>query len=452
MKYDFDLIVIGSGAGGSVGADFAANLGKKVAVFEKEKVGGECPNWACVPTKALLSVADTLEHIKFAGKFGVSVTGTTIHYQKIKAWKNLVVSRTGAAEGEEAFKNAGITLIKERAWFLSPHEVEAGGKTYSAKNFLIATGTEVLVPPIPGLKETGFSTFKEAVDFDHLPKSIFILGGGAVGLEFTQIFSTFGSEVYLAEALPSLMAREDKEVGELSADLFERAGVKVLTGTKVMEVRKAGHKKIVSFEIGGHLDKVEVDEILLASGKKPVLDIELEKAGVEYNPKQIKVNEFLLTTTPNIYAAGDIVGPYQFTHTGNYQSYIAANNIFNSKKIKLDYSAVPRCVFTSPEIAAVGLTEKEALEKKIKIKKAIVPISILGRANTSEEFDGFVKVVTDEKGILIGASIVAPSAGEMIHELTLAIKLKANASDVAEMIHAYPTFSEAIKIACANVE
>lgn len=452
MNNDFDLIVIGSGAGGSVAAHQAARAGKKVAVFEKGDVGGECPNWACVPTKAILTAAEYYDAAKIAGKFGIKVSELSFDYPKIRDYKNQVVSRTGAAHGEESFKEEGVTLIKEKATFVSPNEVEAGGKNYSADYFLLATGTDVAVPPIPGLAESGYITFRQAVDFDHLPESIFIMGGGPIGCEFAQIFSTFGSKVYLVDVLPVLLAREEKEIGQLLQALFEHRGVNVVVGANVKKVEKNADKKVIHYEKDGQERSIEVDELLVATGKKPVLDLGLEKAGVTIDKKGVPVNEFLQTNVSHIYAAGDIVGPFQFTHTGNYQSHVAVTNMFSENKIKPDYSVVPRCVFADPEVASVGITEAMAVEKGIKIKKAIVPISILGRANTTDQFDGFVKVITDENDLLIGGAIVSPSAGEMIHELALAMKLKAKAIDVAEMIHAYPTFSEAIKIACANIE
>lgn len=451
-SYDFDLIVIGSGAGGSVGAHHAASLGKKVAVFEREAVGGECPNFACVPTKALLTAAEMLWTAHEAKQFGIKIDNIGFDYREVKGWKDLVVSRTGAAHGEEAFKESGVTLIKSQASLKGPHEVEADGKTYSAEFILLASGTEVFIPPIEGLESSGYITFRQAVDFEKLPKRIFILGGGPIGCEFSQAFSIFGAQVYLVDTLPRLLSRDEKEASELVAALFDNAGVKVLTGCNVKKIVKNENDKTIYYDLDGKEGVITVDEVLVATGKKPFLDFGLEAVGVAHDKKSVTVNEYLQTNIPNIYAAGDIVGPYLFTHTGNYQSFIAANNMFSEKKIKPDYTVVPRCTFTIPEVASVGITEEEALKKGIKIKKGLVPTSILGRANTSNEFDGFVKVVTDENGLILGACIVAPRAGEMIHELALAMKLKAKASDVAEMIHAYPTFSEAVKIACANVE
>ncbi len=457
-KHDYDLIVIGSGAGGSVGAHYAASLGKKVAIFEKGKIGGECPNFACVPTKALLQVSEILETIKNSHTFGISVKNASYDYEAIHRRKNLVVGRTGAASGKQAFEKAGIHLIPHKATFISPFEIEAFGITFSAHKFIVATGSSVFIPNISGLDKTGYITFKEAVDLKDPPQSIFIVGGGAVACEFAQIFSTFGTKVIIA-ARSTILSNEDREVIDLVTALFENKGISVLNGVTVDAVEKKNNppagragKKSVSIVYGGKHETVEVDEILIATGKTPILDIGLDKAKVRTNHTGILVNRYLQTTQPHIYAAGDVVGPYLFTHSGEYQSYIASHNAFSRNKIAVDYRAVPRCVFIAPEVAAVGLTEVDAIKKGIKTKKGLAAISILGRANTSDEFDGFVKVITDKKGVLIGASIVAPRAGEIIHELTLAINLRVKAEVLARMIHAYPTYSEAIKIACSNLQ
>lgn len=451
-KYDFDLAIIGSGAGGSVGAHHAVSLGKKVAIFERSDIGGECPNWACVPTKALLSAAQYYQKAKDGSAYGVNVKDIDLNYSNVKKWKDLVVSRTGTAHGAESFKHEHIKLIRSSAKLVDKHHIHAGRDVYSAKNILLATGSDVAVPPIEGLKESGYITFRDAVDFTKLPKSIFILGGGPIGCEFGQAFATFGSEVIIADVFERLLFREDKEVGELIQALFESRGIKILTGIKVIKVEKKGDKRVVHYSKGDTNHTVEVEEILVAAGKRPVLDFDPEKAGIKVDKGHITVNRYLQTNIDNIYAAGDIVGPYLFTHTGYYQSYIAVNNIFSRNKIKPDYDVVPRCVFTEPEIASVGITEQQAIEDGIRIKKGIIPISILGRANTSNEFDGFIKVITDKEKRIIGACIIAPHAGEMIHELALAIKLKVKSDVIADMLHAYPTFSEGIKIACSSVE
>lgn len=451
-KYDYDLIVIGSGAGGSVGAHFARSLNKKVAIFEKEFIGGECPNIGCVPTKALLHAAHVYETVLGAANYGTEVKGVSFNYEKVKAWRDLVVDRTGVHHGEESFKEDGIDLFKGEAQFINSHEIECRGKHYSARYFLVATGSSVFIPPVPGLEETGYITFREAIDFTKLPESVFILGGGAIGCEFAQVFSSFGSKVIIGDLLPKLLAKEDAEVSELVQALFENRGVKVLTGIEVLKIEKAGGKKRIHYKLGKEEHSVSADEILVATGKRPNIGFAPEKAGIKVDHGHIKVNSELQTSCKNIFAAGDVVGPWLFTHTGYYQSYLAVNNMFLHKKIKQDFEATPRCVFTYPEVASVGLSEHEANERGIKTKKGMCAVSLLGRANTSNELDGFIKVVTDKKGTIIGGAIISTNAGEMIHELTLAVKLRLNASVLANMLHAYPTYSEGIKIACSNLE
>lgn len=451
-KFDYDLIILGSGAGSSVGAHYGASLGKKVAIFEKAEIGGECPNWACVPTKAMLYCAKVYETVKNSKAYGTDAENIKFDFAAMKKWKDLVVSRTGAAHGEESFHEDNIDLIKEKARFINAHEVEAGGKIYSAKYFLIATGSSSFVPPITGLKEVGYVTFKEALDLPQIPKSIFILGGGAVGCEFAQIFSTLGSKVTIADSLDKLLFREDQEVSNLVQALFENRGIEVLTGINVSKVEKKGEKNTIYYQKGDYHHTLDTEQILVSTGKKPVLDFDPDKAGVKIEEGKLNINKHLQTNVSHIFAAGDVIGPYLFTHTGYYQSYVATNNMFSHNKIKADYSVVPRCVFIDPEVTSVGITEVQAKEKGIKTKKGIAALAILGRANTSNEFDGFFKVITDNKETIIGAAIVAPHAGEIIHELALAIKLKVKAKVLADMMHAYPTFSEGIKIACSSLE
>lgn len=450
--YDYDLIVIGSGSGGGVAAHMAVRKDKKVAIIEDGKIGGECPNFGCVPTKALLKSADVFKTAKEGAEYGVRATSVNVNYSQVKKWKDLAVKRTGTSEGERAFAAEDIAVIKGHAHFLSPHEVSVDRKRYTAKKFLIATGTSDFVPPIDGLKKTGFITYKDAINLTKLPKSLFIIGGGAIGCEFTDLFNTFGVEVYQAEFTPRLLFREDKEVGELVEALFEQNGVHVMTGTEVFKVEKDRSKKVVHYRRGGKAHSVRVDEVMLAAGKTPNTDLGLENAGVKYSRKGIAVNDEMQTSAKHIYAAGDVVGPYAFTHMASYQSRIASHNMWHREKIEARYHAVPRCVFTSPEVAAVGMTEEQAKEKKIKIRVNAVPTSVIGRANVADESTGFVKVIAAQSGVLIGASIIAPRAGEMIHELGLAIQNGLKAEDVAATIHAFPTWSEAVRIACAGLE
>lgn len=454
-RFDYDLIVIGSGAGGSVAAHIANKSGLSVAIIEAELIGGECPNIGCVPTKALLQAAEIYEASKKSSKFGIRGVTVSYNYPSIKAWKDLAVKRTGTYLGEEIYSKEGIHVIHGRAHFINPNEVTVGRARYSAKNFIIAAGGELAIPPIEGLEKTKYLTSTEAINLLRPPKSIAIIGGGAIGCEFTQLFASFGTKVHIIDQAPRLLFREEPEAGEYLQRHFETGYSSSIHLESIIEKAEIyGNKKRLTIkDTRGQKNIITVDEILIATGKRASLDIGLENAGVQYNNRGIEVNLYLQTSTKHIFAAGDCVGPYQFTHTATYQSRIVANNILHPRKLQsTDYRAVPRCIFTNPEIASVGPTEQELKEKGIKYKVVNVPITVIGRANTADVGEGFVKVIASTKnGMLLSATIVSPHAGEMIHELTLAIQNDLSATQVANTIHAFPTWSEAVKVACTKL-
>jgi dihydrolipoamide dehydrogenase len=451
-KYDYDLIVLGTGGGGGLAAFAGLRAGKRVAVAEPGEMGGECPNFGCVPTKALLQAAETYDAARRGDVFGLKSSSIGFDYPAVKAWKDLAVHRTGTWQGQRVFEEAGITVLRGAAHFISPHEVTVNRRHYSARNFLIATGTHDFIPPIEGLADAGYITYKEAIDLTKPPESLFVIGAGPIGCEFTELFSIFGTKVYLSDITPRLLAKEDLEVSEAAAKHFTQdRGAHLLTGSTVTRVTKEGKQKRVHYEHGGKTHSVKVDEVMLAAGRRANVDLGLENAGVAYSQRGIPVNPYLQTNVKHIYAAGDVTGLFMFTHTAEYQSRLAANNMWQRKKIAADYRAVPRCVYTDPEIASVGLSEDDCKAKALSIKKAIAPVSLIGRANTSNVEEGFVKVITKQDGTLLGASIVSPRAGELIHELALAIRHNLTAQQVADTIHAYPTWSEAVRLACARI-
>ncbi|MBP6042367.1 NAD(P)/FAD-dependent oxidoreductase [Candidatus Saccharibacteria bacterium] len=452
--YDYDLIVIGSGSGGSVGANIAARGGKKVAVFEKEKVlGGECPNWACVPTKALLYASHIYSTAKNGAQYGLTADHIGYDYKKVKQWKDLVVQRTGTSEGDAIFADNGIDVFHGSVRFIGSNEITSEGRRYTARKFLIASGTNNFIPPVMGLEDAGYITFKEAIDLKEPPKSLLIIGGGAIGVEFAQLFSTFGTKIHLIELAPRLLGREEPEAADLAKAIFESRGLDITTHGSIHSIKKVGGKKQISFSDGQEAHIIDVDEILVASGKTPNVDLGLENAQVAYTRRGITVNKYMQTTADHIYAAGDVAGPYQFTHTASYQSRLAANNMFSRKSNwqAADYSSIPRCIFIEPEVASVGISEQEVKDLGIKPKIGITPISIVGRSNTSNSSTGFVKIVADQRGRILGATIIAPRAGEMIHEIALAIHKKLTARDIASLVHAFPTWSEAIRIAATQI-
>jgi pyruvate/2-oxoglutarate dehydrogenase complex dihydrolipoamide dehydrogenase (E3) component len=448
----FDLIVIGSGTAGSSCWYAARQLGKSVAVFEQGVLGGECPTFACVPTKALLHCAEVYETARTAARFGTDATGLRFDYARVKAWKDEVVSKTGAALGEQPYREMDVHLVRAAARFLSPGEIEADGRRYTAERFLVATGASQRLPPVEGLGEAGYITFREAIDLTSVPQTLFVLGGGAVGCEFTHLFNRFGAQVTIADKNERLLHLEDAEVGELLADLFAHRGIDVRMGVTVERVVSEGAKKRVTLSRDGSTDSLLVDEVLVATGKSPNISLGLEAAGIEYDKTRgITVDDMLRTTNPAVYAAGDVAGPYRFTHAASYQGYLACHNMFSDEKRRADYGAMPRCVFTSPEVAAAGLTESQAREAGHDVWVGMAGVDASDRALTSGEMDGFVKVIADATGKLLGGAAVAPHAGEFMQELALAIRLGATAEQLATTVHAFPTFSEALAAACAEV-
>jgi pyruvate/2-oxoglutarate dehydrogenase complex dihydrolipoamide dehydrogenase (E3) component len=453
--YDYDIVIIGSGAGGSVAAHIANRAGKSVAIIEAGMIGGECPNVGCVPTKALLHAAEIYDQAKHAERFGIRGKIVSYNYPSIKAWKDLAVKRTGTYLGEEMFKKEGIAVFTKPAHFLDPHTVSVGERRITGRQFLIAVGAKTFVPPIPGLKEVGYLTHEKAVDLLRPPRHLAIIGGGAIGCEFAQLFAIFGSNVHIIDVAPRLLSREDPEVGDAVAErLSKQYGVTLHLSATIAAAESVSTKKRLTIKTAsGKNIHVLADEIMLATGKKGVADLGLENAGVAYSSSGIATNRQMQTSAQHIFAAGDCVGPYQFTHVATYQSRVAVHNMLHPKNPqRADYRAVPRCIFTSPEVAAVGPTEQELKDKSVPYVVAISPLQVIGRANTTDTNGGFVKVIAHKKtGVLISASIVSPHAGEMIHELTLAIQSRLQAKDVAHTIHAFPTWSEAVRVACAKL-
>jgi pyruvate/2-oxoglutarate dehydrogenase complex dihydrolipoamide dehydrogenase (E3) component len=452
QKHDYDLIIIGSGAAGGVAAHIAMSAGKHVAMVESDTLGGECPNWGCIPSKALLHVANIYDTAKRAQKFGIRSGTLGYNYPSIKAWKDAAVRRTHAADSKSYYESKGVDILKGEAHFISPHEISINRRHLSAKEFLIATGSTWRIPEIEGLEKTGYLTARDALELIRPPKSLFIVGSGAIGCEFAELFSVFGTKVYMADVANRILPREDTETSELIENIFtKRRGMTLLTSAKVMKVAKEGVVKRVTYERGGRQHSVKVDEVLIAAGQVPNTDLGLENAGVAYTPRGITVNEHMQTSAKHIYAAGGVTGGYVYTHVATYESRVAMNNMLKKDKIGADYLAIPRVTFITPEVASVGMSEEDCLKRDMPIKKAVAPITMISRSNTSDTSEGFVKVMADKNGILVGGTVVSPRAGEVIHELTVAIQYGLHAREVAAVVHAYPTWSEAVRAACSKI-
>lgn len=452
-QFDYDLIVIGTGAGGSAAATIAARAGKKVAVVEAETFGGESPNWGDIPVKSLLHAATVYDEAKRASRFGLRSATMGYNYPSLLNWKDLAVKRTGAGGNRRYYENEGISAFSGTAHFLSPHEISVNRRHLSAAHFLIATGSHIEIPNIPGLDKAGYQTPRTILQATRPPRNLFIIGGGTVGVEFAQLMAIFGTKVTIGEVASRLLPSHDEEVGQLMTRLLrEQKGVTCLTETRIVSVVKDGIGKRITYSRGGVEKSIHVDDVLIATGRIPTVDLGLENASVAYTPKGIETNEYLQTSAAHIFAAGDVLGTGKQTHTALLESRVVAHNILHPKdKTMPDYTATPRLVFTLPGIATVGLSEDDCLRRDLPISKGVSSLNIIARSNTSDFRDGFVKIIADKKGVILGATIVAPNAAEMIHELVLAVKYRMNVRDIANTPHAFLSWNEAIRVAASRI-
>jgi len=450
--FDYDLIVIGSGAGGSAAATIAARSGKRVAIIESDTFGGDSPNWSDVPTNALMHVARLFDEAKHGSKFGLRTSTLGYNYPSLRTWKDLAVKRTGAGGNRLFYEKNGISAFNGTAHFLSPHEISVNRRHLSGARFLVATGSRWITPDVQGLEELSYYTPRTILEALRPPKSLCIIGGGSHGIEIAQLMATFGTKVYIVEQAARLLPKLDTEVGELIEKvLTEQKGATILTHSKVLSVSKEGLGKRILISRGGAEKHIKADEILVAVGQAANVDLGLENASVKYSPKGIEVNETLQTSTRHIYAAGDVLGRHSNTHTALLESRIAAHNLFSKAKITPDYTATPSVIFTFPEIAHVGLSQDDCTKRDLSVKKAIAPLNIVARSNTADFRDGFVKLIVDKKGVVLGGTIVAPHASEMIHEVALAVKHSLTAKQLADTPHAFLSWSEAVRVAASKL-
>lgn len=454
VQFDYDLIVIGTGAGGSAAAAIAAQDGKRVAVVEADTFGGDSPNWSDVPTKSLLHVAHLYDEARHGARFGLRSSTLGYNYHSLRAWKDLAVKRTGAGGNRRYYENEGISAFSGSAHFLSPNEISVNRRHLSAEKFLIATGSYWKTPNVQGLDKIDYLTPRTMLEAIRPPKSIYIIGAGTIGVEIAQLLATFGTKVYLADIASRILPIEDEEVGTLMERLLrENKGITSLTQTRTLSVVKDGLAKRVTYSRGGAEKSIKVDEILVATGRVPSVDLGLENASVKYTPKGIETNDTLQTSAKHIFAAGDVLGRHSSTHTAILESRVAAHNLLHprAKQLSPDYTASPRLTFTNPGIASVGLSEDDCTKRDLTIRTAIAPLNIIARSNTSDFRDGFVKLIADKHGVILGATVAAPHASEIIHQLAFAIKFNHTAADLAVTPHAFLSWSEAVRVAATKL-
>lgn len=449
-KFDRNLIVIGGGSAGLVSAYIAAAINAKVTLIEKHKMGGDCLNTGCVPSKALIKSAKVASLIKRADEFGINVPESNIDFTAVMERVQSTIKKIEPHDSIERYESLGVECIEGEAKITSPWTVEVNGKTLSTRSIIIATGARPFVPPIKGLNEINYLTSDNLWEMRDLPKRLVVLGGGPIGCELTQAFCRLGSQVTQIEMLPRIMIREDEEISAMVNQRFLDEGVDVRTNHLAKEVINRDGQKVLVCEYNEQTVEIEFDEILVAVGRAAnTSGFGLEELGVELNPnKTIRVNEKLQSSIPNIYACGDVAGPYQFTHTAAHQAwYASVNALFGKfKKFKVDYSVIPWATFTDPEVARVGLNELEAKEKGIAYEVTRYGIDDLDRAIAESEAHGSVKVLTvPGKDKILGVTIIGDHAGELITEYISAMKHGFGMNKILGTIHIYPTLSEANK-------
>jgi anti-anti-sigma factor len=448
-SFDYDVIVIGAGIAGFVSAVTANGLGKRVAIVEKRVVGGNCTNYTCIPSKTLIRVSHLSRDIAHLERFGLEMSDPSgLDTRKVMVHIRSVVQKAYEKDLPETFEKIGITVLSGVARFQDRHHVQVNGRTLSAKKFIIATGTRPLIPPIAGLRDIDYLTSENLYELDELPKSLITLGGGVDGLEYASAFGRLGVDTTVVEMAERLLPTADREVAKHLLGALRADGIKVLTGTKAMSVQEAQGKVLVGFaqEQDGREGEIEADRLLAAIGRLPDLEeLSLESAGVKYTPKGIVTDRSLRTSAPNIFACGDIVGPYQLASTAEYQGTIAATNALLPAKRKVDYRNNVYVIFTDPQLAYLGLTEEQAHAKyghTLKVYR--FDYANMRRALVDGAQVGMAKFLCDGRGRLVGAHILGESAAEVIHEVQVIKAFRKPLHKLYSVTHAYPTYAQAL--------
>lgn len=451
-KNKFDLVIIGGGVAGLVAASGAAQLGARVALVDKSgSLGGDCLHAGCVPTKRLVHSAKVASTLRRSSEFGIEAGPVNVNFPMVMERMREVRDEIGEHDDPERFRKMGVKVFFGSGHFTDPGTFEVNGDRLKGRKFLIATGTRPKLPSIDGLEEAGVLTNETALRLIRLPDSMVILGGGPIAMEFAQVFARLGSKVTVVEKKGKILPREDVELSNALKDILLSEGITIDTckDLVVKGVKGVNGKKELIVGCAEGERSYKVDDVMVAIGRVPNVDgLALEAAGVEYDKRSgIKVDSYLRTTQKNIYACGDVVGDFHFTHVAEYQSGIAMSNALFPFKRKVDYRVVPWVTFTDPELARVGLTEDEA---RIKYGEGNVKVyrhyfKDTDRAVLEGEGKGLIKLVCDKKGGLLGAHILGPGGGELLHEYVLAMQARVPITKISRSIHVYPTVAQAVK-------
>ncbi|ESY68306.1 mercuric reductase [Mesorhizobium sp. M0051] len=446
----YNLLVIGAGPAGLTAASEAANLGAKVALIERGLIGGTCINVGCIPSKAIIRTARLYADMRDAENLGGDTPDRLrIDFQRAMTRMRQIRQRISRADSAASVVSAGIDLYFGEARFSGPDEVTVAGKTLRFKKALVATGARPALPTIPGLTEAGYLSNETMFDLTECPKRLLVIGGGPLGCEAAQAFCLLGASVILVQREPMFLPGEERDAAQILSDALAREGVEVRLNTEAVAVRSEGGKKLADLVCDGDTMTVSVDEIITGIGRSPNVDgLDLENAGVAYDATGIKVDDYLRTTNPRIYAAGDVCLAYKFTHTAEATARIVVGNALFLGRRKLSELIIPWCTYTDPEIAHVGLYPTEARQNGIPVKTYTVLMHDVARAVMDGEEEGFAKIhVREGSDRILGATIVASHAGEMINAVSLAIKSGMGLHALADVIHPFPTQAQGIKMA-----
>lgn len=454
-KFDYNMVVIGAGSAGLVTSYIASTVKAKVALIEKNKMGGDCLNTGCVPSKALIRSAKVLNYIRRAKEFGFSQASAKFNFSDVMKRVQRVISKVEPHDSVARYTELGVECINGAARIITPYEVRVNGRSLITQNIVIATGARPFVPDIDGLDMVDYLTSDTIWNLQKKPNNLVVLGGGPIGSELAQSFQRLGCQVTIVEKNASVLSREDEDVSAIVKKNFAKEGIRLYTNHTAKKVVVDANKKYLLCEHNEKMVSIEFDEILIALGRKANIEgFGAEDIKIHMTPHgTIETDEYLRTNFPNIYACGDVVGPYQFTHVASHQAwYAAVNALFKPfKKFKVNYSIIPWATFTDPEVARVGINEKEAIENGVKYEVTTYGIDDLDRAIADEEDNGMVKVLTvPGKDTILGVTIVGPHAGDLIAEFVTAMSHDIGLNKILGTIHIYPTLTEANKYVAGN--
>ncbi|MFQ5858107.1 MAG: dihydrolipoyl dehydrogenase family protein [Anaerolineae bacterium] len=449
MNGAYDLAIIGGGSAGLTAAGFAVQLGARVALLEKHRIGGDCTWTGCVPSKTLLKAAKVAHQMRTADRYGLTPVEPAVDLQQVMAHVRAVIADVYQHESPEVLRANGIDVFLDAARFLDPHTLAVGDNTLTARRVLLATGAQPFVPPIAGLDGVSYLTYESIWDLEVMPQRLLVIGAGPIGCEMAQAFRRLGARVTLVEALDQVLPLEGPRASRVLAEVFATEGIELRLNATAERAWQNGDD--IHLVAGG--EDVVGDALLVAIGRRPNVDgLDLEKAGVNYTAEGIQVDDQLRTSQKHIYAAGDCIGSFQFTHYAGWQAFMATRNALLPGASKGVSDRVPWTTFTDPEVAHVGLNEAQAREKHgDTVMTCEWPMEQVDRALAEGDTAGFIKIVHKPDGTLLGVTIVAGRAGEMIHEWVVALERGLKVGDVAGMIHVYPTYSTGAMQAAAAI-